>query len=218
MRFRHWIGVVLAFSMPFSLVYSHSNRHNRGDIVRLAEDLDRASTRFSDRLRYLTRDGRLNRHAEELYRAAAHFVEAARGSSPGHLADDFREVSRHYWAVRQALHDSPGLGHSRRADREYYEFMKSWLDVVYSHDELSHRIAQGPGGGPYDPGYDAEETIRCKSKEFRYNECRASAPIRQIRIEKQKSSSACVQGRTFGIRGDRIWVDQGCDAEFRVSF
>jgi hypothetical protein len=38
----------------------------------------------------------------------------------------------------------------------------------------------------------------------------------RARLVKQKSDSPCVEGRSWGQRGDRVWVDRGCRARFEV--
>ena len=55
----------------------------------------------------------------------------------------------------------------------------------------------------------------CESHEYRYNFC-PTGPIRSAQILEQKSQAPCVQGRSWGWRNDGIWVDNGCEAVFRV--
>ena len=38
-----------------------------------------------------------------------------------------------------------------------------------------------------------------------------------VRLHKQLSREACVQGVSWGFDRDGIWVDQGCRAEFVVG-
>ena len=62
----------------------------------------------------------------------------------------------------------------------------------------------------------AEQIIRCRSNDYQYNHC----PTRehgQIRLSQQISKSACIEGRTWGYDRRGVWVDQGCDAKFRVA-
>jgi hypothetical protein len=40
----------------------------------------------------------------------------------------------------------------------------------------------------------------------------------RARLVKQKSDSPCIEGQTWGQRGDRLWVDRGCRAKFEVVF
>lgn len=68
-------------------------------------------------------------------------------------------------------------------------------------------------GGPYPPSYDRGQTIVCESHDGRYNQC--GLPWRGgAQIVQQISSSACVRGDTWGVRGGSVWVDRGCRARF----
>jgi hypothetical protein len=55
--------------------------------------------------------------------------------------------------------------------------------------------------------------VRCESDNGRYRECHIPGHAR-IQLVRQLSSSACREGRTWGTRGNRVWVTQGCRAEF----
>jgi hypothetical protein len=58
--------------------------------------------------------------------------------------------------------------------------------------------------------------FNCASVEGKYRECQLPVDGR-ARLIKQKSDAPCVQGRSWGQRGDRVWVDDGCRAKFEVS-
>ena len=77
-----------------------------------------------------------------------------------------------------------------------------------------------PGAGPWQPGpgWDKAIRVRCESPDFHYRMCqvdtgRGSA----VRITRQISRTACVEGRTWGFNRAGIWVDKGCAAEFQVD-
>jgi len=55
----------------------------------------------------------------------------------------------------------------------------------------------------------------CESHEYRYNFC-PTGPVRSVQLVEQRSQAPCIQGRTWGWRHDGIWVDNGCEALFRV--
>lgn len=58
------------------------------------------------------------------------------------------------------------------------------------------------------------QTIRCESRDGRYQECRK--PYKgTVYLSRQLSSSKCTEGRTWGQDKDRIWVNGGCRAEFQ---
>lgn len=72
----------------------------------------------------------------------------------------------------------------------------------------------------YDDRYDnyggnPRRTFRCESKGNQYNYC--SLPTRgHVEIYKQLSSSSCTYGRSWGSDRNRVWVSNGCRAEFAV--
>ena len=74
-----------------------------------------------------------------------------------------------------------------------------------------------PSGGGYgSPGYGNSSygnTIRCESNNNRTNYCSANTRG-GVRLSRQISGSRCIQGRTWGYESNRIWVSQGCRAEF----
>ena len=77
------------------------------------------------------------------------------------------------------------------------------------------RFAEGRGGGWGGGGWGGGngQVVRCESRDRRLSECRTGFRGR-AELARQLSGSACVEGRTWGQRGDSVWVDQGCRAEF----
>jgi hypothetical protein len=72
----------------------------------------------------------------------------------------------------------------------------------------------GFGWGWNDEGDDRFE-FNCSSVEDKYRECQL--PINgRARLVKRRSDSPCIEGRSWGQRGDRVWVDDGCRARFEV--
>lgn len=63
---------------------------------------------------------------------------------------------------------------------------------------------------------EARYTLTCESHEYRRNYCPAQTEG-YARLLNQKSSSACVQGRTWGFDRGGIWVTQGCSGVFEVG-
>ncbi|MCL4760980.1 MAG: DUF3011 domain-containing protein [Burkholderiales bacterium] len=78
--------------------------------------------------------------------------------------------------------------------------------------EAEFRIRTDYRPGPPAPG---PGLTVCESHEYRYNFC-ATGPIRSAQLVEQRSQAPCVQGRSWGWRNDGIWVDNGCEAVFRV--
>lgn len=70
----------------------------------------------------------------------------------------------------------------------------------------------------YDDRYgygDPRTTIRCESNGNRLSYC--GLPYRgQVEVYRQLSSSACVYARSWGVDRNRIWVSNGCRADFAV--
>ena len=62
----------------------------------------------------------------------------------------------------------------------------------------------------------AERTIRCESRNYRYQFCRADTDYR-VRLVHQRSSTHCRQGVNWGYDARGVWVDRGCAAEFEVG-
>jgi Protein of unknown function (DUF3011) len=55
----------------------------------------------------------------------------------------------------------------------------------------------------------------CESENYRYNFC-GTGRIRDAQLVEQRSQAPCVRGRSWGVEREGIWVDDGCEAEFRV--
>jgi hypothetical protein len=58
--------------------------------------------------------------------------------------------------------------------------------------------------------------VRCSSDDERLNRCSVDGDIIGADLERQISGSPCVEGQTWGVEGNLIWVDRGCRADFRV--
>jgi hypothetical protein len=60
------------------------------------------------------------------------------------------------------------------------------------------------------------QTVRCGSAAKERQECRLDGPG-EIVLSKELSTDACTRGRTWGVDGNVIWVENGCRAEFSVA-
>ncbi len=95
------------------------------------------------------------------------------------------------------------------------------FDVTFRPDR---RVDSGSGDRPWwedldrNRGRTRQERVRCTSRNFSLSTCRVDGPITQLRLRRQRSSARCQQGTSFGYRGNEVWVDRGCDAEFDVTF
>jgi hypothetical protein len=66
-------------------------------------------------------------------------------------------------------------------------------------------------------GFQGRATVvRCSSDDERLNRCRLDGEIMNVELERQVSGSPCIEGQTWGVESNLIWVDRGCRADFRV--
>jgi len=56
--------------------------------------------------------------------------------------------------------------------------------------------------------------VRCESRNYERNFCEVRAQISRAWLVEQESEAACIEGRTWGSRGNGIWVNQGCTGVF----
>jgi hypothetical protein len=62
----------------------------------------------------------------------------------------------------------------------------------------------------------ADYTITCASEGGRHNTCALREPG-YVTLVRQISGARCEQGRSWDFDRREIWVDRGCEAEFRVE-
>ncbi len=70
-----------------------------------------------------------------------------------------------------------------------------------------------PGGGYPGGGYPGRQQVNCSSRDFQTTRCPADTRG-GVTLVRQTSSSACVQGRTWGFDRGGIWVGRGCAGIF----
>jgi Protein of unknown function (DUF3011) len=81
----------------------------------------------------------------------------------------------------------------------------------------SATFAPLPAHAAFQPGYGGPPPrITCSSNDMRRNWCDIG-PSRDVRLVRQISGSACIQGQTWGTDRRGLWVDRGCRAEFIVG-
>lgn len=73
-------------------------------------------------------------------------------------------------------------------------------------------VCAGPGSTPVR----ADQRVTCESRGERYTEC-VIGDHGYVTLTRQLSDTRCVQGRNWDYDRRRIWVDDGCRAEFRVE-
>ncbi|HQX92866.1 MAG TPA: DUF3011 domain-containing protein [Thermomonas sp.] len=87
-----------------------------------------------------------------------------------------------------------------------------WVDDGCRADFRVQSRGGGYNGG-YNDGYG--QTVRCESNDGRSNRC--ALPGRgRAQLVRQISSSACIEGRTWGSDYGSVWVDDGCRGDFSV--
>ena len=69
----------------------------------------------------------------------------------------------------------------------------------------------------FGPGQGAGQTttVQCESNDGRYRTCGTGLAGR-IELQRQLSSTRCVAGSNYGLRGGSVWVDRGCRGVFLV--
>src|SRR5690606_4667155 len=58
--------------------------------------------------------------------------------------------------------------------------------------------------------------LECASRDHRRRSCGTTVE-REVVLVRQLSSAACVEGVSWGWDAERVWVDEGCRAEFAVE-
>ena len=79
-------------------------------------------------------------------------------------------------------------------------------------------LAQGRQRRGRDRGRDQGrnvQTVYCESGDMRRHWCSEGIGA-NVRLVRQRSKSPCIQGRTWGVAWNGIWVDRGCRADFEV--
>jgi hypothetical protein len=74
---------------------------------------------------------------------------------------------------------------------------------------------QPPHPGPH-PGQFAD--FNCSSNKYRYSVCTINGRAVRATVINQISNSPCIQGLSFGILPNGVWVDKGCRANFRLEY
>jgi hypothetical protein len=75
-------------------------------------------------------------------------------------------------------------------------------------------FVEGRGGGWNPGGPGNNYTVTCSSNDNRQQTCAWDSRQGRPALVQQLSGSACVEGRTWGYRGNALWVSNGCRARF----
>jgi hypothetical protein len=140
------------------------------------------------------------------------------------------------FAIPTSAHAQPGYGSAPRITCSSNDGKRNWCDIGGRRDaQLVRQISgsaciQGQTWGVdgrglwVDRGCRAEfvigravapvpSVITCSSNDGRRNWCDTGGR-RDVRLSRQISGSACIQGSTWGVDNRGVWVDRGCRAEF----
>ncbi len=82
---------------------------------------------------------------------------------------------------------------------------------------------QGGCAGEFEIGYadnawrppTGSSWVRCESRDYQQSVCGVDRN-QGVRLARQVSRSPCIEGRTWGYDRNRIWVNNGCSADFEV--
>ena len=75
----------------------------------------------------------------------------------------------------------------------------------------------GGGGGGVNGPTNTTKTLNMDSWGYNYAEYNVWLDnIEQVRIQSKRSHSACTFGYSYGITGNRVWVNHGCRGTFKV--
>lgn len=77
--------------------------------------------------------------------------------------------------------------------------------AVYAPPPVAPPVA-APGGS----------VISCASRNYQQEFCR-TGPIGGASLVLQRSQAPCIQGQTWGVQADGIWVTGGCDGDFQLQ-
>lgn len=78
----------------------------------------------------------------------------------------------------------------------------------------------GPGPGDWRPGPDWNRrfVIGCASDGYNYRFCGVDIGHGgRAYLDRQTSSTACIEGRTWGYNRAGVWVNQGCAGTFTID-
>jgi hypothetical protein len=150
------------------------------------------------------------------------------GAASGALAQAQRS------AQSDCAREAERRGYTTLATRNFQQYKDGWSLDLQARDRAG-RVSWGScfvetrtgdvslygfgwsGGGDAGGNVGNLFEFNCSSTESKYRECQLPVDGR-ARLVKQKSDSPCIEGQTWGQRGDRLWVDRGCRAKFEVVF
>jgi len=128
---------------------------------------------------------------------------------------DYRSTTR---AIEQEYQNQNGGRMISDAQLGYY---LDQHDAGWSMEQIRRDMAASQQryntGNPWQPqsGWSAREIV-CSSDGSKYRECPLPFQGRAV-LTQRISSSACVEGQSWGQRPGTVWVNKGCRARFGMS-
>ena len=117
---------------------------------------------------------------------------------------DFRQIPDG-WQLVVTLRNAQG-----RTDDGVCTVRTSTGQVSFSGFDFGGGGEGGSGGMRFD----------CQSEDYKYRECQLPVDGRARMVRQYSRATAaggtCQEGYSWGQRGDRVWVDRGCRAQFEV--
>jgi len=62
----------------------------------------------------------------------------------------------------------------------------------------------------------ASTMVRCRSTDGRFRHCAVGGWVRGAQLQQQLGGAPCAQGRSWDYDDRGVWVDRGCQGNFRV--
>ena len=85
------------------------------------------------------------------------------------------------------------------------------------HDQ-GYGYGGGGGGWHPGPGWDTEFTVHCASENYDQYFCSVDVGGGgRVRLERQVSHTACIEGETWGWNRAGVWVQGGCEGVFGIT-
>ncbi len=89
---------------------------------------------------------------------------------------------------------------------------------IWVNDGCRARFAPAAYGWRPPQGWDRRFEVSCGSPQYHYAFCQVDVGHQgRVYVRRQTSSTACVEGRTWGWNRAGIWVDRGCSAVFTID-
>jgi hypothetical protein len=90
---------------------------------------------------------------------------------------------------------------------------------IWVNNGCRARFAAANGGGWRPPqGWDRRFEVKCGSPQYHYAFCQVDVGRQgRVTVRRQTSSTACIEGRSWGWNRAGIWVDRGCSAVFAID-